>query len=73
MYFPILLCNKLRYNTEWCAEQRVKKKCNRQGVTYEIRCTTCDDEYVGETARSAYTRGVEHKEALEKRDEKSAQ
>ena len=36
-----------------------KGMCNRQGVTYEIRCNTCGDEYVGETARSAYTRGVE--------------
>ena len=45
-----------------------KGECNRQGVTQEIRCNTCGDEYIGETARSAYTRGLEHKEALEKRE-----
>ena len=46
-------------------------KCNRQGVTYDIRCNTCGDQYVGETAKSTYTGGVEHKEALEKREWKN--
>ena len=48
-----------------------KGKCNRQGVTYEISCNTCGDRYIGETARSAYTRGVEHKEALENRERRN--
>ena len=37
----------------------------RSGVTYVLTS-------VRETVRSAYTRGVEHKEALEKKEEKSA-
>ena len=48
-----------------------KGKCDREGVTYEIKCNGCDSEYIGETARSAYTRGVEHLQALEKKNERS--
>ena len=42
------------------------------GVTYEIECQGCENKYVGETARNAYTRGTEHAGGLENRDEKSA-
>jgi hypothetical protein len=45
-----------------------KGKCDREGVTYEIKCNGCDSEYIGETA---YTRGVEHLQALEKKNERS--
>jgi hypothetical protein len=48
-----------------------KGKCDREGVTYEIKCNGCDSEYIGETARSAYTTGVEHLQALEKKNERS--
>ena len=34
--------------------------CDSCGVTYEIKCQTCGQKYVGETARSAFTRGKEH-------------
>ena len=42
------------------------------GVTYEIECQGCENKYVGETARNAYTRGTEHAWGLENRDEKSS-
>ena len=29
-------------------------------MTYEIECKECEQKYVGETSRSAYTRGKEH-------------
>ena len=44
--------------------------CNAHCVTYEIECQGCEDKYVGETARNAYTRRTEHAESLENRDEK---
>ena len=31
------------------------------GVTYEIKCQTCEQKYVGETARSAFTRRREER------------
>jgi hypothetical protein len=37
---------------------------DRERVTYEIKCNGCDSEYIGETARNAYTRVIEHLEAL---------
>ena len=35
----------------------LNSKCRKEGVTYEIRCTECNDVYVGETADNAYHRG----------------
>ena len=32
-----------------------KVPCNRESVTYEIKCIGCNNVYVGETSRSAYT------------------
>ncbi|KAL9976712.1 hypothetical protein ACROYT_G014039 [Oculina patagonica] len=46
--------------------------CYAHGVTYKIECQGCKDEYIGETARNAYTRDIEHTEGLENHDEKSA-
>ena len=60
-----------RTNCFVCQSDR-KGPCNRQGVTYNIECQGCKNTYVGETARSAYTRGKEHMESMERRDEKSA-
>ena len=37
-----------------------KGTCYATGVTYEIVCKECSCKYVGETARSAYSRGLEH-------------
>ncbi|KAL9956524.1 hypothetical protein ACROYT_G038010 [Oculina patagonica] len=53
-------------------KQAGKGPCNAHGVTYEIECQGCKDKYVGETARNAYTRGIELTEGLENQDEKSA-
>ena len=33
--------------------------CNAHGVTHEIECQGCENKYVGETARNAFTRGTE--------------
>ena len=45
--------------------------CRSTGVTYELVCQACKSKYVGETSRSAYTRGREHFHALERREESS--
>ena len=42
--------------------------CRHDSVTYEIICTVCLKRYLGETARNGYTRGLEHKSALSRRD-----
>ena len=44
-----------------------KGQCDRQSLTYEIECGECNNIYVGETSRSAYTRG---KEQIKSRSEK---
>ena len=41
-----------------------KGSCRSTGVTYELVCQACKSKYVGETSRSAYTRGREHFHAL---------
>ena len=41
-------------------KQAGKGPCNAHGVAYEIECQGCENKYVGETARNAYTRGTEH-------------
>lgn len=41
-------------------------------MTYEIKCIQCNSVYVGETARSAYTRGKEHTKSLNNKEERSA-
>ena len=41
-------------------------------MTYEIKCTGCNNVYVGETSRSAYTRGKEHSKWLINKEERSA-
>ena len=49
-----------------------KGPCNRESVTYEIKCTGCNNVYVGETSRSAYTRGREHSKSLGNEEERLA-
>jgi len=49
-----------------------KGPCNRESVACEIKCTECNKVYVGETSRSAYTRGKEHKKSLSNKEERSA-
>ena len=48
-----------------------KGRCRSTGVTYEVRCKRCGDRYIGETARNAYTRGMEHRDGIEKRSKES--
>ena len=52
-------------------------KCEKNGVGYRIECLTCQRAgvstlYEGETARNAYTRGIEHQDALRLEDEENA-
>ena len=47
------------------------KHCRRESVTYEIACTNCGDMYVGETGDNAYTRGIQHIQALESKSKDS--
>ena len=49
-----------------------KGQCDRQSVTYDIKYAECNDIYIGETSRSAYTRGKEHMKSLAKKEERSA-
>ena len=49
----------------------IKGSCGSTGVTYELVCRACKSKYVGETSRSAYTRGREHFHPLERREESS--
>ena len=65
--------NRKRCKREDClvCKQAGKGLCNAHGVTYEIECQGCEDKYIGETARNAYTRGTEHTKGLENRNEKS--
>ena len=52
-------------------------KCEKNGVGYRIVCLTCQMDglstiYEGETARNAFTRGMEHQDALRLEDEENA-
>ena len=53
-----------------CRNDEGTGQCRVTGVTYEIKCSMCDHVYVGETGRNAYSRGLEHQEGLNKKDEK---
>ena len=46
-------------------------KCRRTGVTYEVKCRKCEEIYIGETARNAYTRGLEHKKDIDMKNKDS--
>ena len=35
-------------------------RCRIEGITYKLTCKGCDEVYVGETSKNAYTRGLEH-------------
>ena len=48
-----------------------KGSCRSTGATYELVCQVCHHKYIGETSRSAYTRGKEHLHALEQWEESS--
>ena len=46
-------------------------RCRRTGVTYEVRCKRCNERYIGETARNAFTRGREHMSGIIKKSKDS--
>ena len=48
-----------------------KGPCDRQSVTCDIEFAECKDIYVGETLRSAYTKGKKHMKSLAKKEEKA--
>ena len=48
-----------------------KAECGAIGVTYELVCQKCKHIYIGETSRSAYSRGKEHLHSLNPREEQS--
>lgn len=50
----------------------MKEPCDRYGVTHEIKSPECDDVYIGETSRAAYTRGTEQLRSLDNKEELSA-
>ena len=45
--------------------------CRTEGVTYRIECVSCGSVYVGETARNAHTRGLEHISSVARKDTNS--
>ena len=40
-------------------------------MTYEVRCKRCNERYIGETARNAFTRGREHMSGIIKKSKDS--
>lgn len=54
-----------------CSNQEGKGNCRKENITYNIQCTECNSRYIGETARNAYSRGMEHIKALNKKDKNS--
>ena len=49
-------------------EGRGGGRCRIEGVTYSVNCSGCDCVYVGETGRNAFSRGLEHRAAILKKD-----
>jgi hypothetical protein len=54
-----------------CNSEEGRGNCRRENVTYTIQCNECDSKYIGETARNAFSRGMEHMKALTKKDKNS--
>lgn len=57
------------------SEEGVKswRKCAKEGVIYRLTCMTCkkcgvETEYIGETSKTGYLKGLEHFEGLRKLD-----
>ena len=44
---------------------------HNKGWYIELVCQECKDKYIGETSRSAYSRGKEHLHSLNRREEQS--
>ena len=54
-----------------CGGEGEGGRCRSEGVTYVVDCSRCDSKYIGETARNAFTRGLEHRAAVTKKDTNS--
>ena len=48
-----------------------KGPCDRQSVTYDIKCTKCNDIYIRKKSRSPYTRGKQRMKSLAKKEDGS--
>ena len=35
-------------------------RCRTEGVVYKVTCKGCDETYIGQSSKNAYTRGKEH-------------
>ena len=46
-------------------------RCRRTGVAYEMGCKRCNQRYIGEIARNAFTRGREHMGGIVKKSKDS--
>ena len=58
----------------WICKAENGGNCRTPGVTYKLGCETeqeCNSTYTGNTARSAYTRGEEHRRDFENKVETS--
>ena len=58
----------------WICKAENGGNCRTPGVTYKVTCATeteCNKAYTGNTARSAYTRGEEHRRDFENKVETS--
>ena len=47
-------------------------ECVLKGVVYSMRCTVCDDFYIGETRKPAWERFAEHYRDAKRRDVRTA-
>jgi hypothetical protein len=82
----ITLEQKLRRSNPWAGENCGRPKCFpcksdgggncwRESITYTLNCEECGDEiaaYIGETGRNAYSRGCEHLDNLNAKDEEKS-
>ena len=48
------------------------RKCVLKGAVYSMRCTVCDDLYIGETGKPARERFAEHYRDAKRRDVRTA-
>jgi len=65
--FREVKCKKAR-NCMVCGGEGGGGGCRNESVTYEVSCTECQKRYLGETSRNGFTRGLEHKAALVRKD-----
>ena len=49
-----------------CREGGGGERCRKESCLYEIKCSECEEVYIGESSSNAYTRGLQHSNALEK-------